>query len=169
MEKVATDIYTFESPREDGFTYVDKTGLLYAMASGEFGAQFFIARPRRFGPPRRRGDGADKRQGICGQVRSFRQAHYLDWNLLLRREAHHSGGACGGDAGMNRFGKPDVSGTYRNQGCGRIHADRQVASRRRGCSPRARSGGRAEVRISCRGCGMGAWYGIISPKSCRRR
>jgi len=49
MEKIATDIYTFGRLREDGFTYVDKTDALYAMASGETGAQFFIARPRRFG------------------------------------------------------------------------------------------------------------------------
>ena len=49
MEKVATDIYTFSRLREEGFTYVDKTEALYAMASGEAGAQFFIARPRRFG------------------------------------------------------------------------------------------------------------------------
>ena len=49
MEKVATDIYSFDRLREDGFTYVDKTRELYAMASGECGAQFFMARPRRFG------------------------------------------------------------------------------------------------------------------------
>lgn len=49
MEKIATDIYTFSRLREEGFTYVDKTDALYAMVSGEFGAQFFIARPRRFG------------------------------------------------------------------------------------------------------------------------
>ena len=49
MEKVATDIYTFARLREEGFTYVDKTGILHEMASGESGAQFFIARPRRFG------------------------------------------------------------------------------------------------------------------------
>ena len=49
MEKVATDIYTFSRLREDGFTYVDKTEQLWEMASGEKGAQFFIARPRRFG------------------------------------------------------------------------------------------------------------------------
>ena len=49
MEKIATDIYTFSRLREEGFTYVDKTDALYAMASGEVGKQFFIARPRRFG------------------------------------------------------------------------------------------------------------------------
>ena len=49
MEKIATDIYTFSRLRETGFVYVDKTDALYAMASGESGAQFFIARPRRFG------------------------------------------------------------------------------------------------------------------------
>ena len=49
MEKVATDIYMFAELRREGFTYVDKTDVLYAMASGEVGKQFFIARPRRFG------------------------------------------------------------------------------------------------------------------------
>ncbi len=49
MEKVATDIYTFSRLREDGFTYVDKTDILYYMVSGDVGSQFFIARPRRFG------------------------------------------------------------------------------------------------------------------------
>ena len=46
MEKIATDIYTFSELRKNGFTYVDKTDALYAMASGESGKQFFIARPR---------------------------------------------------------------------------------------------------------------------------
>ena len=49
MEKIATDIYTFAELRNKGFTYVDKTDALYAMASGDVGKQFFIARPRRFG------------------------------------------------------------------------------------------------------------------------
>ena len=49
MEKIATDIYTFSELRNGGFTYVDKTDALYAMACGEVGKQFFIARPRRFG------------------------------------------------------------------------------------------------------------------------
>jgi len=49
MEKITTDIYTFAELRNGGFTYVDKTDALYAMASGEVGKQFFIARPRRFG------------------------------------------------------------------------------------------------------------------------
>ncbi len=49
MEKIATDIYTFSELRKKGFTYVDKTDALYAMASGDVGKQFFIVRPRRFG------------------------------------------------------------------------------------------------------------------------
>ncbi len=49
MEKVATDIYSFSRLRECGFTYVDKTEQLWLMASGDVGAQFFMARPRRFG------------------------------------------------------------------------------------------------------------------------
>ncbi len=49
MEKIATDIYSFARMRESGFTYVDKTDILWTMASGEVGVQFFIARPRRFG------------------------------------------------------------------------------------------------------------------------
>ena len=49
MEKIATDIYSFQRLREEGFTYVDKTDILRTMASGETGVQFFIVRPRRFG------------------------------------------------------------------------------------------------------------------------
>ena len=49
MEKVATDIYSFAELRNNGFTYVDKTAALYAMASGDVGKLFFIARPRSFG------------------------------------------------------------------------------------------------------------------------
>ena len=49
MEKVATDIYSFPRLREMGFTYVDKTEMLWTMASGDAGVQFFMARPRRFG------------------------------------------------------------------------------------------------------------------------
>ncbi|MCR5838469.1 MAG: ATP-binding protein [Kiritimatiellae bacterium] len=49
MEKAATDIYTFENLRNGGFTYVDKTAILKELADLSRGAQFFIARPRRFG------------------------------------------------------------------------------------------------------------------------
>lgn len=49
MQKIATDIYTFSELRKRGFTYVDKTAILYEMACGDWGKQFFIARPRRFG------------------------------------------------------------------------------------------------------------------------
>ena len=49
MEKPATDIYTFESLRNEGFTYVDKTAILKGLADMSRGKQFFIARPRRFG------------------------------------------------------------------------------------------------------------------------
>ena len=49
MQKIATDIQTFERLREEGFTYVDKTEILWRMANGFRGSQFFIARPRRFG------------------------------------------------------------------------------------------------------------------------
>ena len=49
MQKIATDIQTFERLRQEGFTYVDKTEILWRMANGFRGSQFFIARPRRFG------------------------------------------------------------------------------------------------------------------------
>ena len=49
MEKVATDIYSFEKLRSNGFAYVDKTAILKEMADMSYGSQFFIARPRRFG------------------------------------------------------------------------------------------------------------------------
>ena len=49
MEKIATDIYSFENLRKNGFVYVDKTDLLWRLAAMKDGSQFFISRPRRFG------------------------------------------------------------------------------------------------------------------------
>ena len=49
MEKITTDIYSFENLRKDGFVYVDKTDLLWRLVSKMDGRQFFISRPRRFG------------------------------------------------------------------------------------------------------------------------
>ena len=49
MEKVATDIYSFQNLRTSGYTYVDKTALLLPLANDSIGRQFFLARPRRFG------------------------------------------------------------------------------------------------------------------------
>ena len=49
MEKITTDIYSFEKLRKGGYTYVDKTDLLWRLASDTEGRQYFISRPRRFG------------------------------------------------------------------------------------------------------------------------
>ncbi|MDD6029638.1 MAG: AAA family ATPase [Kiritimatiellae bacterium] len=49
MERIATDTYSFERLRQDGYVYVDKTGGLFPLVDGSRGTQFFIARPRRFG------------------------------------------------------------------------------------------------------------------------
>ena len=49
MKRIATDTYSFERIREDGFVYVDKTSILKTLADGSIGTQFFITRPRRFG------------------------------------------------------------------------------------------------------------------------
>ena len=49
MEKPATDIYTFEKLRVNGFTYVDKTDQILSLVDMSIGSQFFLARPRRFG------------------------------------------------------------------------------------------------------------------------
>ena len=49
MEKVATDIYSFQNLRKSGYTYVDKTAMLLPLANDSIGRQFFLARPRRFG------------------------------------------------------------------------------------------------------------------------
>ena len=49
MEKIATDTFSFERIRQNGFVYVDKTAILKTLADGSLGSQFFIARPRRFG------------------------------------------------------------------------------------------------------------------------
>ena len=49
MEKITTDISTFENLRKGGYTYVDKTDLLWRLAADTEGRQFFVSRPRRFG------------------------------------------------------------------------------------------------------------------------
>ena len=49
MEKITTDIYSFENLRQGGYVYVDKTDLLWRLAADQDGRQFFISRPRRFG------------------------------------------------------------------------------------------------------------------------
>ena len=49
MEKITTDISTFENLRKGGYVYVDKTDMLWRLVSDQEGRQFFIARPRRFG------------------------------------------------------------------------------------------------------------------------
>ncbi len=49
MEKITTDISTFENLRKDGYVYVDKTDLLWRLVANQEGRQFFISRPRRFG------------------------------------------------------------------------------------------------------------------------
>ena len=49
MEKITTDISTFENLRKGGYTYVDKTDLLWRLVANTEGRQFFVSRPRRFG------------------------------------------------------------------------------------------------------------------------
>jgi len=49
MEKLATDTYSFERLRKDGYVYVDKTAQILPLADKSIGTQFFLARPRRFG------------------------------------------------------------------------------------------------------------------------
>ena len=49
MEKIATDIYTFEQLRKRGYAYVDKTEIIWPLVNDSVGTQFFLARPRRFG------------------------------------------------------------------------------------------------------------------------
>ncbi|MCQ2395237.1 MAG: AAA family ATPase, partial [Kiritimatiellae bacterium] len=49
MEKITTDISTFENMRKAGYVYVDKTDLLWQLVAETEGRQFFISRPRRFG------------------------------------------------------------------------------------------------------------------------
>ena len=49
MEKITTDISSFENMRKGGYVYVDKTDLLWRLAADTEGRQFFISRPRRFG------------------------------------------------------------------------------------------------------------------------
>ena len=45
--KYPIGIQTFETIREDGYVYVDKTALVYRLANE--GQVYFLSRPRRFG------------------------------------------------------------------------------------------------------------------------
>ncbi len=47
MQKLPVDIQTFETIREDGYLYVDKTRFIHRMV--DQGRFFFLSRPRRFG------------------------------------------------------------------------------------------------------------------------
>lgn len=49
MKPIATDTYNFERLMTDGYTYVDKTEVLYPLINKSIGSQFFLSRPRRFG------------------------------------------------------------------------------------------------------------------------
>ena len=49
MKPIATDTYNFEGLITRGYTYVDKTEVLYPLVNDSIGSQFFLARPRRFG------------------------------------------------------------------------------------------------------------------------
>ena len=49
MRPIATDTYNFERLMTDGYTYVDKTAVLYPLINKTIGSQFFLSRPRRFG------------------------------------------------------------------------------------------------------------------------
>ena len=44
MEKITTDISSFENLRKDGYVYVDKTDILWRLVAKNEGRQFFIAR-----------------------------------------------------------------------------------------------------------------------------
>jgi hypothetical protein len=49
MKPIATDTYNFEGLITRGYTYVDKTAVLYSLINDSIGSQFFLSRPRRFG------------------------------------------------------------------------------------------------------------------------
>ena len=49
MKPIATANYDFKSLVEGGYVYVDKTDMLWKLASNEQDAIYFISRPRRFG------------------------------------------------------------------------------------------------------------------------
>ena len=49
MKPIATDTYNFKGLITRGYTYVDKTEVLYPLINDSIGSQFFLSRPRRFG------------------------------------------------------------------------------------------------------------------------
>ena len=44
MEKLATDIYSFQNLRKSGYTYVDKTALILPLANDSIGRHFLLFR-----------------------------------------------------------------------------------------------------------------------------
>ena len=48
MQPITTSVYTFSNLREGEFVYVDKTATIRELVRPKF-AQYFCARPRRFG------------------------------------------------------------------------------------------------------------------------
>jgi hypothetical protein len=49
MKPIATDTYNFEGLITRGYTYVDKTAVLYPLVNKSIGSQFFLSRMYRFG------------------------------------------------------------------------------------------------------------------------
>lgn len=47
MDKIATDTFSFERSRQNGFVYVGKTAILKLLADGSLGSQFFFGKKRR--------------------------------------------------------------------------------------------------------------------------
>ena len=48
LKPITTSVYTFSNLREGEFVYVDKTAIIRELIRPKF-AQYFCARPRRFG------------------------------------------------------------------------------------------------------------------------
>lgn len=49
MKKFNVGTSDFQMFIKDGFAYVDKTDIIYKLINKQFGHQFFLSRPRRFG------------------------------------------------------------------------------------------------------------------------
>ena len=47
MDKIATDTFSFERSRQNGFVYVGKTAILKLLVDGSLGSQFFFGKKRR--------------------------------------------------------------------------------------------------------------------------
>ena len=78
--KYPVGIQSFESIREDGYLYIDKTPLVYKMITE--GKPYFLSRPRRFGKSLLVSTLQAVFEGICGITEKER--NITEWKSITQ-------------------------------------------------------------------------------------